>query len=87
VANITRLYEQGADDERIGIYRRHWYRWLHAGVTLKLYLRLIHLSVSSACHPKSLYVYTHRPRFPGFPVSSSDDKVTLLLFFSLHVTK
>jgi len=34
VANITRLYEQGADTERIGTYIRHWWRWLNAGVMI-----------------------------------------------------
>jgi hypothetical protein len=35
MTNITRLYEQGADTERIGKYICHWWRWLNGGVTLK----------------------------------------------------
>ena len=30
VARITRLYEQGADVERIGTYVRHWWCWLNS---------------------------------------------------------
>jgi len=31
---MARLYEQGADEVRIGQYARHWWRWVQAGVTL-----------------------------------------------------
>jgi RNA-directed DNA polymerase len=31
---MTRLYEQGADANRIGAYARHWWRWVQAGVPL-----------------------------------------------------
>jgi len=29
--HITRLYEQGADQNRIGLCLRNWFRWLMAG--------------------------------------------------------
>ena len=31
---ITRLYERGADDVRIGLYARRWSLWVRAGVSL-----------------------------------------------------
>ena len=34
-ARVTQLYEQGADESRIGAYARRWWRWVQAGVTLK----------------------------------------------------
>jgi hypothetical protein len=34
---IDRLYEQGADSERIGQYVRHWWRWVKAGVELSFF--------------------------------------------------
>jgi hypothetical protein len=33
-ARLARLYEQGADETRIGQYARRWWRWAKAGVTL-----------------------------------------------------
>ncbi len=33
---VSRLYEQGADEDRIGEYVRHWYRWVSASVALQL---------------------------------------------------
>ena len=36
-AKIAQLYEQGADDERIGIYLRHWERWAMGGMGGRLY--------------------------------------------------
>lgn len=33
-ARLARLYEQGADETRLGQYRRRWWRWANAGVTL-----------------------------------------------------
>ncbi len=33
---ITQLYEQGADEDRIWEYVRHWCRWVRAGVALQL---------------------------------------------------
>ena len=32
VERATRLYEQGADSERIGEYVRRWLRWVHSGM-------------------------------------------------------
>ncbi len=32
---ITQLYEQGADEERIGDYVRNWHKWVRAGVKLQ----------------------------------------------------
>ncbi len=29
--HITQLYEQGADEDRIGEYVRHWCRWVRIG--------------------------------------------------------
>ena len=29
---VSRLYEQGADTERIEAYRSHWWRWVSSGV-------------------------------------------------------
>jgi hypothetical protein len=40
---------KGADDERIGIYRRHWYRWLHAGVTLNKVYHAVSTTHSTLC--------------------------------------
>ena len=34
---ITRLYEQGADDNRIGEYVRNWNRWATTGTPLAAY--------------------------------------------------
>ncbi len=34
---IFQLYEQGADEVRIGEYVRHWLRWVCAGVALQTY--------------------------------------------------
>jgi hypothetical protein len=34
VARTARLYEQGADEIRIGQYAERWWRWIQAGVTL-----------------------------------------------------
>jgi hypothetical protein len=31
---MARLYEQGADETRLGLYARRWWRWANAGVTL-----------------------------------------------------
>jgi len=31
---LIRLYEQGADEARLGQYARRWWRWTNAGVTL-----------------------------------------------------
>ena len=31
---VLRLYEQGADDSRIGTYLRHWVWWVRTGVKL-----------------------------------------------------
>jgi hypothetical protein len=70
VNRISRLYEQGADAGRIGIYIRHWYRWLSAGVRLKKAYHSLSTTHSillpRAYHHKSLYVFTHRPRFLVF---------------------
>ena len=33
-ARMAWLYEQGADELRLGHYARRWWRWAHAGVTL-----------------------------------------------------
>jgi len=33
-ACLARLYEQGADETRLGLYARRWWRWANAGVTL-----------------------------------------------------
>lgn len=33
-ARLARLYEQGADETRLGLYARRWMRWANAGVTL-----------------------------------------------------
>ena len=32
LAKCARLYEQGADADRIGRYRQHWHRWCRAGL-------------------------------------------------------
>ncbi len=32
---ITQLYEQGADEDRIGEYVRNWHKWVRAGVKLQ----------------------------------------------------
>ena len=32
VQRATRLYEQGADSERIGEYARRWLKWIHSGI-------------------------------------------------------
>ncbi len=34
VERITQLYEQRADSVRMGVYVRHWWRWVRAGVTV-----------------------------------------------------
>jgi RNA-directed DNA polymerase len=31
---MARLYEQGADELRLGLYARRWWRWANAGVSL-----------------------------------------------------
>ena len=31
---MARLYEQGADETRLGLYARRWWRWARAGVAL-----------------------------------------------------
>lgn len=31
---MARLYEQGADETRLGLYARRWWRWANAGVPL-----------------------------------------------------
>jgi len=36
LANITRLYEQGASLDRIENYIRHWWRWLQAGLIINI---------------------------------------------------
>ena len=36
VERVTRLYEQGAGSSRIGDYVRHWWRWVKAGVSLRV---------------------------------------------------
>jgi RNA-directed DNA polymerase len=33
--NVGRLYEQGADQDRVGRYIQRWWRWLHAGLANK----------------------------------------------------
>jgi hypothetical protein len=33
-ARMARLYEQGADEVRIGQYAERWWRWVRAGVSL-----------------------------------------------------
>lgn len=32
MAKISRLYEQGASEKRIGEYLRHWWTWVRSGV-------------------------------------------------------
>jgi hypothetical protein len=52
VARITRLYEQGADVVRIGVYIRHWLRWLNASVLVNpsfSYCSIYHVD-PDACH-------------------------------------
>ncbi len=50
---ITRLYEQDADEDRIGGHVWHWCRWVRAGVTLQL---------------KPFKVWGHREKFPLYPL-------------------
>ena len=33
VVRVSRLYEQGADSDRIREYVRHWWRWVRTGVS------------------------------------------------------
>jgi hypothetical protein len=44
VERVTRLYEQGAESPRIGDYVRHWWRWVKAGVSLR-----VETSILAAC--------------------------------------
>jgi hypothetical protein len=39
-ARLARLYERGADEIRLGLYARRWWRWANAGVTLSDMTRL-----------------------------------------------
>ncbi|EGJ31095.1 hypothetical protein LYNGBM3L_43750 [Moorena producens 3L] len=32
VDKVSRLYEQGADEQRIETYLNHWWRWVRSGV-------------------------------------------------------
>jgi hypothetical protein len=36
IERISRLYEQGADEVRIGEYVRHWLKWVRSGVGIQL---------------------------------------------------
>ncbi len=62
---IIQLYEQGADEVRIGEYVRHWCRWVSAGVALQL---------------KPFKVWGHRKNFPLHPLlfTASNDAALLL---------
>ena len=49
---ISQLYEQGADEVRIGEYVRHWLRWVRAGVAIHRQLfKVVECRGNSPCTP------------------------------------
>ncbi len=53
VERINRLYEQGADSNRIGQYVRHWLRWVRGGVRgiLSDTLRVLYVLYAPSSYP------------------------------------
>ena len=57
VSKVTRLYEQGASDERIGEYWTRFLRWLQAGISDDIPRPALPLSYFCAMDDQSLLPY------------------------------
>ena len=64
---ITRLYERGADDVRIGEYARRWWQWVRAGVSL------MDLVLESACFHTNYWAKRHFQWRLGFVIGGDVD--------------